>query len=62
MRALNDIRKEGLEALTNKLGPADMIRFLHMYDPGSGDFTKERQKLANKLTVEDLRKQFSKKK
>ncbi|TFG19153.1 MAG: hypothetical protein EU529_16655 [Promethearchaeota archaeon] len=37
-----DIRKKGIEALNNALGPVGMVRFLHQFESGSGDYTKER--------------------
>lgn len=39
---LNEVRKKGLDALKQALGPADMIRFLNDLQPGSGDYTKDR--------------------
>ena len=39
---MNEIRKVGLQALTNALGPVGMIRFLQQFDAGSGDYTQER--------------------
>jgi hypothetical protein len=34
---------EGMDALNKALGPVDMIRFLQMFDEGTGDYTKERK-------------------
>jgi hypothetical protein len=42
-RTANEIRDEGMKALRRALGPADMIRFLRMCEPGSGDYTRERK-------------------
>jgi hypothetical protein len=39
---LNEIRKTGLQALRDALGPAGMVRFLQQFDAGSGDYTQER--------------------
>jgi hypothetical protein len=48
------IRQQGLEALVKALGPVGMVRFLHQFDTGIGDYTKEwQQELAN-LTLEDI--------
>ena len=40
---LNEIRKAGIEALTEKLGPLGMIKFIQQYEKGSVDYTKEHQ-------------------
>ena len=56
VRSINEIRKLGIDALAEALGPVDMARFLqsfdlgrdrkstrlNSFDLGSGDYTKER--------------------
>lgn len=42
-----ELYRRGLTALQQELGPVDSIRFLHLIDPGSGDFTAERQARAD---------------
>jgi hypothetical protein len=37
-----DVRRIGLEALKNTLGPVGMTRFIQLYENGSGDYTKEK--------------------
>ena len=44
VKTLHQIQQEGLDVLVEKLGPDDAIRFLHIYEPGSGDWTKDRRK------------------
>jgi hypothetical protein len=39
---LLEIRREGFQALLDRLGPAGTIRFLQQYDPGRGDYTRDR--------------------
>ncbi len=39
------VRLLGLEILNRELGPDLMIEFLQQYSNGSGDYTKEREKL-----------------
>jgi hypothetical protein len=41
-RTLNDIRRDGLEALRKSLGRAGMIRFLQQFETGTGDYAAER--------------------
>ncbi|RJP36163.1 MAG: hypothetical protein C4547_07940 [Phycisphaerales bacterium] len=51
-----EVRRAGLEALSERLGPAGMIRFLRMFDPGRGDYTEERHQWLDQLTLEDIRR------
>lgn len=39
---LSEIRKKGIEALSEALGPVGMVRFLHQFESGTGDYTKDR--------------------
>jgi hypothetical protein len=48
------IRLEGWKALTERLGPAGAMRFMMQYDPGHGDYTKERHEIFEDLELEDL--------
>ena len=43
MKTTEEIRRAGYEVLARELGPVAMVRFLQMFDLGSGDYTKERQ-------------------
>ena len=54
--SLYEIRMEGWKALTERLGPAGAMRFMMQYDPGSGDYTKERHEIFGALTIEELLK------
>jgi len=47
-KTLHQIQQEGLEVLVEKLGPDDAIRFLQIYEAGSGDWTKDRKKYLEK--------------
>jgi len=49
---LNEIRREGLKALAEKLGPVGMVRFLQQYETGHGDYTAEREAWQNNLDEE----------
>lgn len=37
-----EVRNAGIRALSEALGPLGMIRFLQQYEPGYGDYTKEK--------------------
>jgi hypothetical protein len=49
-----EIRLEGWKALTERLGAAGAMRFMMQYDPGHGDYTKERQEIFADLDLEEL--------
>jgi hypothetical protein len=50
---LVEIRKIGLQALKEALGPIGMVRFIQQYENGYGDYTKEKYQQSN-LTVEEI--------
>ncbi len=39
---LEQIRRAGLEAIARELGPVGLVRFLQMFETGSGDYSSER--------------------
>jgi hypothetical protein len=52
--SLYEIRMEGWKALTERLGPAGAMRFMMQYDPGYGDYSKERHEIFADLTMDEL--------
>ena len=58
---LYQIRQMGIEVLNHELGPVAMIRFLQQYERGYGDYSKERQKWINKISVTDIVEQIKSK-
>jgi hypothetical protein len=50
---LIEIRKTGLQALREALGPVGMVRFIQQYENGYGDYTKEKYQQPD-LTVEEI--------
>ena len=52
--SLYQIRMEGWRALTERLGPAGAMRFMMQYEPGYGDYTKERHAIFAELTIDSL--------
>ena len=57
-----EIRKKGLEALNNALGPVGMVRFLQQFESGSGDYTKERDQWLKDVTIDSMVEEISQKK
>jgi hypothetical protein len=49
------IRLRGLEALRRELGRAGLARFLQHFEPGAGNYTRERSKHLAGLRLGDLR-------
>ena len=52
--SMYEIRMEGWKALTERLGAAGAMRFMMQYDPGHGDYSKERHEIFASVTMEEL--------
>jgi hypothetical protein len=48
-----EIRKIGLQALKEALGPVGMVRFIQQYENGYGDYTKEKYQQPD-FSIEDI--------
>lgn len=57
-KTIAQIQSEGYDALVNALGPEEAVRFIRSFDPGSGDYTKERKKSFRKKTVQQIGKEI----
>lgn len=55
-RTLNDIRRDGLEALRKQLGRAGMIRFLQQFETGAGDYAIDRHTWVDATPLAALKK------
>lgn len=53
-RTLDEVRREGLEALRERLGRADMIRFLQQFETGRGDYANDRHPWVDRTTLEEI--------
>ncbi|TWU23695.1 hypothetical protein [Bythopirellula polymerisocia] len=53
-RTLDEVRQEGLQALRERLGRADMVRFLQQFENGSGDYAQERHDWVDGHNLEDI--------
>jgi hypothetical protein len=58
---LTQIRQLGLEVLSRELGPVGMVRFLQQFEMGQGDYTEERHRWLDKLTVDEIANKIQKK-
>ncbi len=59
VRRTEEIRKRGIAALAEALGPVDAVRFLQSFDLGRGDYTKERARVLG-LELDDIVKEIEK--
>ena len=53
-----ELRKAGIDALTKELGPLGMTLFMRQFETGQGDYTEEREKLLEGITIEDIEKEL----
>jgi len=52
--SLEEIRREGMKVLAEKLGIVGMIRFLQQTDKGWGDYTTNRKRWLKDVPVEEI--------
>ncbi len=57
VRSAEEIRRRGLEALAEALGPVDAVRFLQSFEPGKGDYAKERAQVLD-LELDEMVKRI----
>lgn len=50
----DELRTAGLEALERELGPVGAIRFLQLFETGSGDYTVDRHVWQDSMTVKEI--------
>ena len=48
------VRARGIRALMRELGPAGMIQFMQQFGGGRGDYTKERHRLLDDMSVDEI--------
>ena len=53
VRSTEEIRRLGIDALAEALGPVDAVRFMQSFDLGRGDYTKERSHVLD-LTLDEI--------
>jgi len=50
----NKIKNAGLIALAKALGPVGMARFIQQYDTGAGDYTMDRVKWLDQMSLDEI--------
>lgn len=53
-RTPNEVRRLGLRALIEALGPIDAARFMQQFASGGGDYTAERHRWLEPFDVDDI--------
>ena len=53
-RNATQLAADGFAALVEKLGMADAIRYVQLYDQGEGDYTRERHQWLDSLAHEEV--------
>lgn len=51
---MNEIRRIGIQLLTESLGAVGMVRFLQQSDLGWGDYTKERSQWLGNPSLDEI--------
>lgn len=51
-----EVRTRGIDVLRRELGAVGMLRFFRQFDQGKGDYTKERHRWLDHLTMDDILK------
>jgi hypothetical protein len=53
MRTTLELLSDGWRALVKELGLGDALRYKVLFQPGRGDYTREREELVGHLTLND---------
>jgi len=56
--ALAEIKMKGWNALVKELGYAGATKFILLYEPGEGDYTKDRKKIFENIRIEEILKEI----
>ena len=54
LRTPSELRRAGLKALVDALGPVDAVRFMQQFESGDGDYTAERHKILGNPSLDDV--------
>jgi hypothetical protein len=61
MPTLEEIRRDGLDALQKRLGRAGMVQFLQLFETGNGDYVAQRRQWVDRTSLAKIRKLASRK-
>jgi hypothetical protein len=49
-----EVRTRGFQVLERELGPGGMLKFMHQFDEGRGDYSKDRHKIIDNLNIREV--------
>jgi hypothetical protein len=52
-RSISEINRQATHILFREMGVVETIRFLNQFSVGQGDYTKDRNKWLDKITMDD---------
>jgi hypothetical protein len=55
-RSAAQLAADGFAALVQKLGMAEAVRYVQLYDQGAGDYTRERHEWLNEISPAQVTK------
>jgi hypothetical protein len=58
MRTTLELLSDGWRALVKELGLGDALRYKVLFQPGRGEYARERVELFGQLTLQDLEKEL----
>lgn len=53
-KALSEITKDAVEVLSKEIGIANTIRFINQFAIGYGNYTQERERIFEDMTLEEI--------
>ena len=54
----NEVRTRGYHALQRELGPVGLLKFMHQFEKGRGDYSRERHAVVDKLSLDTIFKEI----
>jgi hypothetical protein len=54
----HEVAVQGFAALVEKLGPGGALQFIHQFEQGQGDYTKERVAILKGVTLKQLQSEL----
>ena len=58
-RTAAQLAADGFAALVEKLGMAEAVRYVQLFEPGAGDYARDRDEWLNPLSSEQIAKQIA---
>jgi len=62
INSLNAIYEEGFRVLVNELGTTGTVTFLRQFDSGIGNYTEDREKMFEDVTIDQIAERIRKRK